>query len=63
VLFLWWMRLYHGCTDEEYTTALNAKGSPYAPQGDAPAPKVKHVKSRRRRRMRARVRVRVRGLR
>ena len=58
VIFLWWMRLYYGCTDEEYTAALKAKGSPYAPQDDAPAPKVKRSKSQRRR-----PRVRLRGLR
>jgi hypothetical protein len=44
VLFLWWMRMYHGCTDEDYEAALRAKGSPYAPQGDGPVAKPPRAK-------------------
>ncbi len=36
VLFLWWMTLYHGCTDEDYAASLRGTGNPYAPQDDPP---------------------------
>jgi len=37
VLFLWWMMLYHGCTDQEYASALRARGNRYAPPEKPPA--------------------------
>jgi hypothetical protein len=49
VLFLWWMRVYADCTDEEYEASLRAKGSPYAPDA---APKARPAKAARRRRRR-----------
>ena len=49
VLFLWWMRLYAGCTDEEYAASLRTKQSPYAPDA---APKVRRAKRVGRRRQR-----------
>ena len=36
VLFLWVMRLYFGCTDEQYAAILRANGNRYAPSADAP---------------------------
>ena len=49
VLFLWWMRVYADCTDEEYEASLRAKGSPYAPDAAAKAPPAKPARRRRRR--------------
>ena len=47
VLFLWWMMVFAGATDEEYEQPLRARGNRYAPEPAKPAPRAKRRKGRR----------------
>jgi hypothetical protein len=49
VLFLWWMMIYGGCTNEQYEQSMRSKGNRYAPP-EAPASRARRAGTRRTRR-------------